>query len=120
MTPETAKKVAHWWATQLDDKHAALRLAFERALERRLLETNQSESERTYLAEHPDCLERHCDVDYDPCDVMVEALSDVGIPCRGFLYSAKDIFPYKTRMWIRADGRVEVACGYAADREVLP
>lgn len=35
-------------------------------------------------------------VDYDPNLPLVYALRDIGIECRGFLYSAKGIFSYKT------------------------
>ncbi len=50
-------------------------------------------------------------VDYDPDDVLLEALHSVQIKCSGAFFSARGILPLKTSMNIR-DGVVKVKEGY--------
>lgn len=56
-------------------------------------------------------------VDYDPCDVLLEALHKVGIECFG-MFSADGILPYKTIMKIK-NGTIKVAYRRGAKFEVL-
>ncbi len=43
-------------------------------------------------------------VDYDPNEVLLKALHEAGIKCRGVFFSAKGIFPMKISMRIRDHG----------------
>jgi hypothetical protein len=51
-------------------------------------------------------------VDYDPEDELLDLLRGAGIECRGYLHSARGIFPEKTGTYCCMDGRgVELAVG---------
>jgi hypothetical protein len=51
--------------------------------------------------------------DYDPKGPLLNAVRAAGIECRGMMFSAEKIFPYKHRMYIE-DGRIRVHEGYGA------
>jgi len=51
-------------------------------------------------------------VDYGPCGILGEAVMAAGI-------TGACVFPWKTRMWIRDDGTVDVSLGYRAELETL-
>jgi hypothetical protein len=89
---------AQWWADRLkiEDK----REAFKRAL----LPKIQEDMELW--------------VDYDPQGVLLDALREAGIECKGIFFSADGIFPRKTGMIIR-DGIVEVKEGYGSEFVIL-
>lgn len=79
--------VARWWAEDfsIDGK----REQFYAALVR-------------YLDEHPDI--DVLEVDYDPSPPLIHVLSEIGVECRGFSVSAKDIFySRKTRSILEYD-----------------
>jgi hypothetical protein len=52
-------------------------------------------------------------VDYDPFDVLLDAVNEAGIECRGFMFSARGILPEKTCMQVSAD-KVEASEGRRA------
>lgn len=56
--------------------------------------------------------------DYDPWDLLLKAVQEAGIGCRGFMFSGKYIgFPEKTGLRLR-EGVLEAKQGYGA--EYLP
>lgn len=61
----------------------------------------------------PDFTGIKLEVDYDPSAILLEAVQKVGIPCRGFMFSAQGIFPQKTRMRVEVK-EVTVREGYGA------
>lgn len=93
MKRELQEKCAQWWADRLEIEEK--RDAFKQALAPKI---------------HEKMILR---VEYDPDDILLEALHEVGIKCRGVLFSAKGIFPAKTTMKIREQVRVKE--GYGAD-----
>ena len=51
--------------------------------------------------------------DYDPLDILLQAVQEAGIECRGFFFSGADVgFPEKTGLRYR-DGILEAKEGYA-------
>jgi hypothetical protein len=95
---------ADWWADRLEC--ADKRDAFRASLQRRIIDEC-----------HPEYGMR-LEVDYDPSGPLLRALHDIGVECRGFMFSADGLFPTKTRMYISKE-RVEVVEGYAAPRVCL-
>lgn len=87
------QRAAKWWSKHLKDQ--SKRDIFEAKL----------------IALLPDgdwCL----DSDYDPTGLLLEAVIEAGIPCRGFFFSSEDVgFPEKTalRYW---GGMLEQKIGY--------
>lgn len=59
------------------------------------------------------------DVDYDPFDVLLEAVRATGIECRGMMFSAQGLFPSKTRTMVRRDVTFEVCEGYGAMERIV-
>lgn len=104
-TNQVASTAAAWWGArfQVDDK----REAFRASLEKRIVEA---------LSENPRFLRLECD--YDPFDMLLDAVRDSGIDCRGWLFSGDGVLPCKTRMRIK-DGVIEVREGYGAPWEAL-
>ena len=91
-----ATKAAEWWANKLDSQYSEKREMFKQALYFRLIN-------------HPnwDKLQN----DYDPDDILLAALEDVEIECRGYLFSGDGIFPSKTTMLNEKEG-IRVKVGY--------
>jgi hypothetical protein len=108
MRAEIADAVANYWAElfQVDDKRDQLR----DALRKRIIGVADDSAEG-----------RHgfaCGVDYDPQGPLLDAVNDIGIACRGCMFSADGLFPRKHRMVVRPD-EVRVCEGYGApDRTI--
>ena len=106
LAPECVNAVVKWWAERwIPD---ATREAFRAALRMRL---------EAFECDVPDPALGHLlqlDCDYDPKDVLLEAVRDTGAECRGFMFSAKGLLPYKHNVTIWAD-RAEAKAGYGAD-----
>lgn len=49
--------------------------------------------------------------DYDPFGILLDSVREIGIDCRGFLFSAKGILPYKHLMTVYPH-RLETKTGY--------
>lgn len=83
-----AKISADWWASRflIDDKRAE----FAAALARRIV--SAAPQGRLFLK-----------VDYDLWDELLEVIREIGIGCRGCMYSADGILPMKTSMRIYFD-----------------
>lgn len=99
----TASIASNWWAERflIDDK----RDQFRAELHRRLVDgSHELDDERGFGLS--------MSVDYDPEGTILDVVVAVGIECRGFMFSAKGIFPYKTRMRIYRDGRI-MASGFS-------
>ena len=45
----------------------------------------------------------HLVCDYDPWDILLDAVRAIGLECRGVLFSAKGILPMKHGLTVRAD-----------------
>lgn len=98
MNQEAKQIAARWWADKLEI---------------------EGKREEFYQALWPKIEpETILDVDYDPCETLLYTLHEVGIRCRGVLFSARGIFPYKTTMSIRK-GRVSVSDGYGSKWDVI-
>lgn len=85
-------------------KVPAMRQPFGAALRRILQNITEEERRSTFVHELA--------VDYDPSPLLIRALEAVGIVCRGFMFSADGLFPYKTRSWLNTDGTVGISLGY--------
>lgn len=83
-----AKISADWWASRLQIIHK--REEFAAALARRIVAA--APWGRMFLR-----------VDYDPWDELLEVIREIGIECRGCMYSADGILPMKTSMRIYFD-----------------
>lgn len=81
MMSKAAEMAADWWADRLDPRHD--RLKFRTAL-RDLIDERLGQDGRVCL-----------DCDYDPQDLLLDALHMAGIDCRGCMYSAQGILPMK-------------------------
>ena len=58
--------------------------------------------------------------DYDPDDILLEAIREAGIPCRGYMFSGTDLgLPAKTYTRRSESGRITLKWGYAAREEPL-
>lgn len=99
-----AEMAAAWWSERLAQGD---RLAFRGALEPRI---------DADLAEHGHCWLK---VDYDPQDIMLEAVRAIGIQCSGCMWSAKGILPMKTSLHVFPD-RLEPKEGYGTWTETIP
>jgi hypothetical protein len=77
---DVAKYVAGWWTDRLmmGDKDA-FRSFLERAVAAQL-------QERMFV---------HVECDYDPRDILLDAVRAAGVECRGMLFSARGILPSK-------------------------
>lgn len=84
-------KASAWWAERLEV--VAAQKAFQSALAAHI---------KAALKTSPSYVE--LSVDYDPSPLLIAALADAGIECRGFLFSARGLLPEKTRMIIRSKG----------------
>ena len=78
---KAAAKAAQWWKERLNQDYD--REAFYEALRPKI------EAE---LKKHGRCFTEN---DYDPSGILLEAVRDIGIDCRGCLFSGDGIFPRK-------------------------
>lgn len=91
---EVKRQAARWWSRFLKDQ--GKKEAFELALIRLLPDGGWE----LYN-------------DYDPWDILLQAVQQAGIECRGFFFSGSDVgFPEKTGLRYR-DGVLEAKEGYA-------
>lgn len=117
MTETTARRCADWWAAKLQrgDIRQRFRDALLEILRRGSLAPREQERHRA----HGDVLK--ISVEYDPSPSLISALEAAGVARMWFMYSAKELLPYKTRMRIRlGDERVDVVEGCGADWKQLP
>ena len=112
MTPEQLDTVVAWWASRWEKPES--REAFAAAL-RSELDNREALTESGHLTSNGSVF---LHVDYDPAGPLLAAARAVEPDCRGFMFSAKGLLPYKTRMSIYPDG-IEVSCGYGAPWEPL-
>jgi hypothetical protein len=57
-------------------------------------------------------------VDYDPSGPLLDAIQRSGIDCRGCMFSAEGLWPFKTRSRVGVD-YFWVSEGYASERRYL-
>jgi hypothetical protein len=106
LAPECINAVVQWWAERwIPD---ATREAFRAALRLRL-EAFDHDAPADFLGP---LVVLECD--YDPKAMLFEAVRDTGTECRGFMFSAKELLPYKHCVVIRA-GHAEAKAGYGAE-----
>lgn len=96
-----AEIAAAWWAERF--KVEEKRGEFRQALAKRLLEAEPDPCRGPALSVYSD---------YDPCPVMIQALADIGIECRGCMFSSKGLFPAKTGLTLSKDGELWAKEGY--------
>ena len=103
MSKKQRQAAAHvagqWWADRLDPQHAEKRQAFAEAIER--LVADALKREKFVRLES----------DYDPQGLLLDAVREIGIECRGFLGSSDGILPRKTYILVRPD-RITPKEGY--------
>ncbi len=104
MTPEK-QAALDYWTNLLDRRWDSFRKTFSLELEK-------------ILDKIPDKEWRNLDVDYDPSDLLLDALHASGIPCLGCLNSADRIFPFKHRSRL-GPGYFYVSEGRGAERRYL-
>lgn len=104
---KAAKMAAKWWADRLHENHAAKREAFAGALAR-VVNKGLRREKRVWLEN-----------DYDPNTPLLEALAEVGIECRGCMFSGDGIFPRKHELAVYSD-RLEPKEGYGNWLEPVP
>jgi hypothetical protein len=93
----TAKAAAKWWGERL------------KAGDRKAFEASLTTSIFLRLEISGGCL---LTCDYDPWDILLDAVRDAGIECRGFGFSARGILPLKHETIVRS-GSIEPKEGYA-------
>jgi hypothetical protein len=81
----TAKLAAEWWANLLEQGDKA---AFQAHLQARIADR---------LRERGKCI---VECDYDPKDILLEAVRAAGVECLGIRFSADGILPRKTETFI--------------------
>lgn len=94
---------AKWWAERLGSDYAAKRNDFKASLLK-------------VLNANPKWHELYCD--YDPQDLLLDAVRGAEIECRGSMFSADGMLPRKTGLFQR-DGKIESKEGYGAERKVI-
>lgn len=96
-----SKAIADYWANlfEVEDKREELHAALFR-----LIEDGGQDPEVS--------------VDYDPRGLLLDAVREIGIECRGCMFSAQGLFPEKHRMIIRT-GFVVVNEGYGGERRTI-
>ncbi len=80
MASKAATMAADWWTERL-------RQGDKEAFRTRLTELIDAQLEKRAMVS--------VSVDYDPDTTLIDALKAAGVECRGFLFSADDIFPRK-------------------------
>lgn len=102
-----AHLAADWWAERLLDEsrradfRATLIPIFERELQEAAAEPGfEGSVDLGY-------------VDYDPSEPLIEALAVVGIPCKGSLFSARNIFAAEKAGVKYQSGALVAKAGYA-------
>jgi hypothetical protein len=107
LDPECINAVVAWWADKWQQLET--REAFRAALR------NQLEA-----FEHEDVSPEYggyllsLDCDYDPKGLLLDAVRDTGIDCRGYLFSATGLLPSKHLVMVYPGG-AEAKAGYGAD-----
>lgn len=96
---EVSRIASSWWASMLDSKWDNKREDFYKSLESLIVN----------ILNHQDMIT--IDVDYDPDDIILWALYESGVDCKGVLFSARGIFPEKHRMRVSRAG-IMVKMGY--------
>jgi len=98
-----AEIAAAWWAERMYIEEK--RDAFKAALVKRLLEQKPKESVSPAVSVYSD---------YAPADALLAALRDVGIECRGCMFSSEGILPSKTGITLPERGELGAKEGYGA------
>lgn len=111
MNETTAEICADWWAERflIDDKRAA----FRAEIFRRFITGECDEQDRRGNGTIS------LQVDYDPFGTLLDVVRSIGVPCSGYMCSADGILLKKRKMWIRADGTVEVSDGRGSVFQIL-
>ena len=99
-----AAMAAEWWADRLQQGDTQ---AFINALRPRI-ETDLASEGHVYLEN-----------DYDPRGILLDAVREIGIECRGYMFSGKGIFPDKHSLEIYHD-RLEPKEGYGNWTDNIP
>jgi len=95
LSPSQVEAAVKWWGEQWIP--ADSRDAFRAALRSVLSDSDSVKTAGTWTASNGGTL--YLRVDYDPDQLLLLAVLQVR-PCAGCLFSAREIFPYKTRMRI--------------------
>jgi hypothetical protein len=104
---ELAATCADWWASWMFGGPCSDDMVFNFARELRRRLVNGLIHEDDERVTH---VELYCD--YDPRGTLLEALLAVGAPCKGYMFSARDVgLPYKACMVIWETGLVQVKPG---------
>lgn len=111
LNPGVSLICADWWAERW--QLSATRESFRVMLKLRLFCDAICEEDRFSFG-------IRLEVDYDPFGTLLEIVRDLGIECRGFCDSARDILPMKTRMKIYTTGGVEISDGKVAPVWLIP
>lgn len=98
-----AEIAASWWSERFEREDR--RAEFKAALVIRLLEAEPDPCRGPSLSVYSD---------YDPDAVLLAAIHDIGIECRGLLFSSKGLLPAKTGMSLSRSGELWAKEGYGA------
>jgi len=123
ITKDQAIVAAKWWSEQLaapefnNAKSGNLELAVLIRIAHVPVEKEKvAEFEKTLAVYLEGECHRMIEVDYDPCQVLQDALDAAGVDSLGLGY----VLPWKTRMWFE-DGGVQVSTGYGVKKaDLLP
>lgn len=83
-----AKMAGEWWADKLQQGD---KVKFAKEIEARTLEALKKDGHVSLMC------------DYDPWDILLEAVHAIGIECRGSFFSAKGILPQKHSLLVKPD-----------------
>lgn len=100
---ECINAVVAWWAERWipNDTREAFRAALRLRLE--AFETDVPPGSVGWLVQ--------LDCDYDPKGMLLDAVHDAGVECRGFMFSAQGLLPSKHCVTIHGDN-AEAKAGY--------
>lgn len=96
-----AEIAANWWAERFMVKDK--REEFKDALKARLLEVEPDPCRGPALSIYSD---------YDPDETLLAAIHDIGIECRGCLFSSEGLLPCKTGLTLSKEGELWAKEGY--------
>lgn len=126
---ETSKVASFWWAERLNPDYRSKKEEFRIALNNLLCETllgniEVSDDCRIVRGDGDILTTYNLSVEYDPRDILLVALRQVGIQCNGYGDSAKGIFPQKHELTIRIKSEMEAVLipkeGYRYWTEQIP